>query len=64
MSTHCHEQLPLSSAKLYTSPVDTDKVAAALLSQRLKRIYKFCQAVISFILLLLAEVKSCYIANP
>ncbi len=41
----------------------TDKVAAALLSQRFKCIYKFCQAVISLTLLLLAEVKSCYDAR-
>lgn len=56
------------SAALNSTPdplsADTDKVAAALLSQRLKSIYKFCQAVVSVTLLLLADVKSCFNANP
>lgn len=65
VSTNCHQQLLLSSTKLYTScSVNTDKVSAGLLSKRLKCIYKFCHAVISVTLLLLAEVKSCYNANP
>lgn len=55
------------SAALSSTPapvsVDIVKVAAALLSQKLKCIYKFCQAVISLTLLLLAEVKCCYNAN-
>lgn len=60
-----HSELALTatsscrSAAPSSTPVDADKVAAALLSQRLKFIYKFCQAVISLTLLPLAEVKSC-----
>lgn len=67
VSPCCHEQLPLSS-KFYCTlaPVslDTGKVAIALLSQRLKCIYKSRQALSSLTLLLEPDVKSCYDANP
>lgn len=64
LSPWCHEQLPLSRTTLAPVLLDTGKVATTLLSQRLKCIYKFCQAETSLTMLVQAEVKSCYGANP
>lgn len=52
------------SSTLAPVSLDTGKVATTLLSQWLKCIHTFCHAVTSLTLLLQAEVKSCYGANP